>query len=83
VALVEVLHDRERLGEGEAVLEHGHPPRRVELREPRRTVGEVDLDRLVGQALLPEDEPDAGAEGAGGGVVELHGSTPIISAICA
>ena len=51
---------------------------RVQVVDPRRPVAQVDLDRLVVEALLGEDDPDAGAVRARGRVVQLHGSSPII-----
>jgi hypothetical protein len=72
MALLEVLADDDGLREDQvALLQHRHARRRrVQLVEPRRALREVDLDRLVGDALLGEDDPHAGAVGAPGCVVE-------------
>src|SRR5207248_3009726 len=40
-----------------AVVEDRHAPRDVELVDPRRPVGEVDLDRLEVEPLLREHDP--------------------------
>src|SRR5204863_2114486 len=74
-ALLEVLHDHLGLGKDEAalLLVDGHAAERVLLVEPGGPVVEVDLDRVVVEALLGEDDPRAGRVGAAfGGVERRH-----------
>src|SRR6266540_566250 len=84
VALLEVLHDHGRLRQHEGVLlEHRHPAGRILLVQPSGPVRKIDRDRLVGNALLREDDPNACAVGAARSVVERdHGCSPRTSAIC-
>ena len=55
---------------------------RVQLVEPRGPVAQVDHDRLELEPLLGERDPHARAVRARRRVVQLHGSSPIIRAIC-
>ena len=73
VALLEELVDHHGLGQRPAVaLEHRHPADGVQLVEPGGTILEVDHDSLVGDALLGEGDPDAGAVRAAGRVDQLQ-----------
>jgi hypothetical protein len=87
IALVEVLVDHRGLREHEGVLfQDGHASERVLLVDPFRAIVEVDLDRLVLDALLGEHDPDACAVGTAVRVVErdhrsILASSPSMSAI--
>ncbi len=71
MALLEVLHDHARFRQDDAaLLEDGDLPYGVLLVEPDGAVFQVDLDRLVGDLLLREQDPNAGAVRAAGRVVE-------------
>src|SRR5262249_21851959 len=75
-ALLQVLHDHARLRQYEPLilLVDRHTAERVLLVEPGGAVVEVDLDRVVAEALLGEDDPDAGRVRAALGRVEReHG----------
>ena len=62
MALLEVLHDYARLRQDDAaLLQDRDPADRVLLVEPVGAVLQVDLDRLVGDLLLGEEDPNAGA----------------------
>src|SRR5206468_11329188 len=74
------------------LLDHRHAASRVLVVDPRRTVGEVDLDRLELDVLLRKHDANARAIRAAGGVVQrehqpchpcVASTMPSTSAICA
>src|SRR5690242_5692352 len=76
MALLQVLEDRDRLVEDEAVvLEHRHLPERIqppELRRRERAAREIDDDLLAGEPLLAERDPDASGKDRERVPVEAH-----------
>ena len=80
VELLEELHDH--LGLRQPVENRDTAVGRVQLEQPLRTVAEVDLDRLVLDALLGESDPNTRAVRAPRRVDQLHPSSPISAAIC-
>ena len=85
IPVFEELHDHRGLRQQPAVLlEHRYAPRRILLVDPRGTIAEVDLDRLVLDILLGEHDAHTRAVRAARSVVEREHQTctPISSAIC-
>ncbi len=85
IALLEVRHDHLRLRQDEAKPSSstGTRPRGgFSSIDPARAVTQVDLDRLVVDALLGERDPRTRAVRAASSVDQLHGSSPISRAIC-
>jgi hypothetical protein len=85
IPVLEELHDHRGLRQQPPVLlQHGYAACRVLLVDPRGTIGEVDLDRLVLDRFVGEHDAHARAVRAARSVVEREHQTctPISSAIC-